>query len=61
MNHKLANGMKVLKGNGNTTTSISLKEIEILYQERRQVKAVVMKHFKSILFHKSEIANKQYT
>ena len=50
MNQKLANGMMMWKGNGNTTTSFSLKGLEILYQERR-----------GILFRKSEPANKQYT
>jgi hypothetical protein len=47
----LANGMKMLKGNGNTTTLLfSLKGLEILHQERRvQVKTIV----NSILFHKS--------
>ena len=40
MIRKLANGMKMWKENGNTTTLLfSLKELEILHQERRgQVK-----------------------
>jgi hypothetical protein len=60
MNHKLANGMKIWRGNGNTTTlSFSLKRLEIVYQERRgQVKSIVMEHFNGILFHKSGPANK---
>ena len=44
--HKLANGMKMWKGNGNTTKLLfSLKRLEIVYQERRgQVKPIVMEH-----------------
>ena len=40
----LANGTKMLKGNGNTTTLLfSLKRFEIVHQERRgQVKSIVM-------------------
>jgi hypothetical protein len=34
MNHKLANGMNMWRGNGNTTTLFSLKGLEILHQER---------------------------
>jgi len=35
MNHKLANGMKMWKGNGNTTVILfSLKGLEILHQEK---------------------------
>ena len=49
--------------NGNTTKLLfSLKELEILHQERRgQVKTIAMEHFNVILFHKSRSANKQYT
>ena len=63
MNHKFANGMKMWKGNGNTTTLLlSLKELENLHQERRgQVKIIVMEHFNGILFNKSGTANKQHT
>jgi hypothetical protein len=62
MNHKLANGMKLWKGNGNTTTLFSLKILEIVYQERRgQVKTMVLEHLNGILFHKSGPANKQHT
>ena len=63
MNHMLANGMKMWKGNGNTTTLLfSLKRLEILHKERRgQVKTIVMEHFNSILFYKSGPANKQHT
>jgi hypothetical protein len=63
MNHKLANGMKTWKGNGNTTTLLfSLKGLDILHQERRgQAKTMVMEHFNGILFHKSEPAKKQHT
>ena len=33
MNHKLANGIKMWKGNGNTTTLLfSLKRLEIIHQ-----------------------------
>jgi hypothetical protein len=63
MSHKLANGLKMWKGIGNTTTLLfSLKGLEILHQERRgQVKTIVMEHFNGILFHKSGPANKQHT
>ena len=63
MNHKLANGMKMLKGNGNTTTLLfSLKGLEILHQEiRGQLKTIVMEHLNGILFHKFGPANKQHT
>ena len=62
MHHKLANGMKMKKGNGNTTTLLfSPKGLEMLYQERRKVKTIVMEHFNVILFHKSGPANKHYT
>jgi len=63
MNHKLANGMKMWKGNRNTTTLLfSLKRLKIVHQERReQVKSIVMEHFNGILFHKSRPANKQHT
>ena len=62
LNHKLANDMKMWKGNGNTTTLLfSLKRLDILYQERRgHVRTIVMEQFNGILFHKSEPANKQY-
>ena len=55
INHKLANGMKIWKGTGNTATLLlSLKEPQILHQERRgQIKIMVMEHFNGILFHKS--------
>ena len=63
MNHKLANGMKMWKGNGDITTLLfSLKRLETVDQERRgQVKTIVMEHFNDILFHKSGPANKQHT
>jgi hypothetical protein len=62
MNHNLANGMKIWKGNGNTTVLFSLKKFEILHQERRgQVKTIVMEHFSGILFHKSGPDIKQNT
>ena len=59
----MANGMKMWKGNGNTTTLLfSLKRRETVHQERRgQVKTIVMEHFNGILFHKSGPANKQHT
>ena len=61
MNHKLTNGMQMWKGNLNTTTLLfSLKELEILHQERRgQMKTIAMEHFNDILFHKSGPANKE--
>ena len=63
MNHQLAKGMKMRKGNGNNIESLfSLIGLEILHQERRgQVNTKVMEHFNSIPFHKSGPANKQYT
>ena len=63
MNHKLANGMKMGRGNGNTTTLLfSLKKLEIVHLETRgHVKTIVMEHFNGILFHKSGPANKQHT
>jgi hypothetical protein len=37
MNHNLANGMKMWKGNGNTTKLLfSLKGLEILHQEKKR-------------------------
>ena len=62
MNHKLANGIKMRKGNGVTTTLLfSLKELEIVHHERRgQMKTIVMEHFNGILFHKSGPAIKQH-
>ena len=61
--HKLASGIDMWKGNGNTTPLLfSLKGLEILHQERRvQVKTIVMEHLNGILFHKSGPANKQHT
>ena len=58
MNHKLANDMKMWKGNGNTATLLfSLKGLEMLHQEiREQVKTTI-----GILFRKSVPANKQHT
>ena len=46
------------KGNGDTTTLLfSLKGLEILHQDRRgQVKTIVTKHNKSILFQKLTIS-----
>ena len=59
MNHKLANGMKIWKGNGNTL--FCLKGLEILHHERRgKVNTIMMEHLNSILFHKSGTANKQH-
>ena len=58
----LSQDMKMWKGNCNTTTSFSLKGLEILHQERRgQMKTIVMEHFNGILFHKSGLAYKQHT
>jgi hypothetical protein len=49
MNQKWANGMKIWKRDGNTTTlPFSLKGLENVHQERRG--KVVMEHFNSILF-----------
>jgi hypothetical protein len=63
MSHKLANDMKMWKGNGNTTILLfSQKILSILHKERKaQVKTIVIENFKSILFHKSELANNQHT
>ena len=62
MNHNLANGMKMLRGNGNTSALLfSLNGLEIVHQERRgQVKTIVMEHL-NILFYKPGPANKQHT
>ena len=53
MNHKLANDVKMLKGNVNTTKLLFyLKGLEILHEERRgRVKTILMEQFKGILFH----------
>ena len=63
INHKLANGIKMWKGNGNTIRLLfSLKIPKLVRQERReQVKTIVMEHFNAILFHKSGPTNKQHT
>ena len=63
MNHKLANGTKMWKENGNTTIlSFSFKGFEILHQERgEQVKTIVIEHFNSIIFHKQGPIKKQHT
>ena len=62
MNNKLTNSMKMWKENGNTTTLLlSLKRLEIVHQERKQVKTIVTEHFNGILFHKSGSSNKQHT
>jgi hypothetical protein len=63
MNLKLANGIKMWKGNFNTTTLLfSLKGFEILHRDRRgQVKTLVMEHFNGIPSHKSGPTNKQHT
>jgi hypothetical protein len=63
MNHNLANGMKMWKGNGNNTTLLfSMKGLNILHQERRgQVNTIVTVHLNGILLHKSKPANKQHT
>ena len=63
MNQKLANGMKMWKGNGNTTALLYfLNGLEILHQVRRgQVNTIMMEHFKNILFQESGPADKQHT
>jgi hypothetical protein len=63
MNHNVANGMKMWKGNGNATTLLfSLERLEILHQERRgQVNTRVVEHINSIPFHKSGPATNQHT
>jgi hypothetical protein len=60
MNLKLANGMKMWKGSGNTITLLfSLKGLEISHVKRRgEVKTIMMEHFNGILFHKSGPTNK---
>ena len=62
-NHNLANDMRMWKRKGNTTTlSLSRKGLEILHPEKReQLNTEVMEHFNSIIFDKSEPANKQHT
>jgi hypothetical protein len=63
MNQNFGNGIKMWKGNRNTTTLLfSLNGLEILHQERREeMKTMVIGHFNGMLFHKSEPANKQHT
>jgi hypothetical protein len=63
MNQNLAKGMKMWKGNENTTTLLfSLKGLDILHHERRgQQNTIVIKYFNGILFHKSGRANMQHT
>jgi hypothetical protein len=59
MNQNMTKGMKMWKGNENITTLLfSLKVLEILHQERRQVNIIVMENFNNILFHKSRPAKK---
>ena len=55
--------MKRWKRRDNIITKLpSLKELEILRQDKRvQVNTRVTEYFKSILFHKSGLANKQHT
>ena len=57
--HKLANDMKMWKGNRNTAALLFyLKGFEILHQEIiGKVNMIVMEHFNCILFHKSGPAN----
>ena len=61
LGHELGYGMRMWKGNGNTTTlTFSLKGLDILHQERRgQVNTIVIEHCNSNVFHKSGTANKQ--
>ena len=63
MNHQLANGIKMRKGNGNTATMLfSLNRLPILHQVRRvQVKTIVMEHLNGILFHNYGPGDKQNT
>ena len=57
-----AKGMKMRKGNGNTTKLLfSLKGLAILHQERRKMNTTVIEHLNCILFPKSRPANKQHT
>ena len=57
MNHKWTNGMKMWKGNGNTTTLLlSLIGLETVHQERRgQVKTIVMEHLNGILLQSPDL------
>jgi hypothetical protein len=58
MKYKVAKGMKVWKGDENSTTLFSVKGLGTLLEERRKVKTMVIEHFNSILFYKSRPANK---
>ena len=62
MNHNLANGMVMCKGNGDTATLLFyLKGLEILLQGRRgQVNTIVIEHFKRFSFLESRPAKKQH-
>ena len=52
----MVNGMKMWKGNGNTTKLLfTLNLLEILHQERRKVKTIVMEHFNGKLFHSPDL------
>ena len=61
INHKLANDMKMWKGNGNSSILLfSPKGLEIVHKKRReQVKTMVIEHFNGIRFYKTGLANKQ--
>ena len=62
MNYKLANGMKMSNGNGNTATLLfSLNRLEFLRQERRRVNTIMREHLDRILFLKSQPVKKQHT
>ena len=57
----MGNGMKMWKGNRNTTTLL-FSGPEVLHQGRRDHgKTRVMEHFNRILFYKSGPANKEHT
>jgi hypothetical protein len=50
----LANGMKMWKGNKNTSTLLfSLKGLNILLKEGERSENQIMEHFDGILLHKS--------
>ena len=55
----MANVMKIWKKNENTTTLFYMKGLETFQERREQVNTIMMEHFNSILFYKSEPAKKQ--
>ena len=62
MSHKLANGMKMWKGNENITTLLlfSLNDMKFYVRKEEEVNTIEMEHFKNIIFHKSGPTNNRH-